>query len=63
MVMLNTHNSAAAISYPGDTVLLKSKLTLETRTSSLDVRKVRVSSLEDRVLRIGKQGFLEYGKT
>ena len=67
--MLNTHNSAAAISYPGDTVLLKSKLTLETRTSRLDPRASmlekfddRVSSLEDRVPRIEKQGFLEYAK-
>ena len=52
------------------TVPLKSKLTLETRTSSLDARNVwgssleyRVSSLEDRVSRIEKQGFLEYAKT
>ena len=53
-----------------DTVPLKSKLTLETRTSRLDPRasmletfEDRVSSIESRVPRIEKQGFLEYAKT
>ena len=52
------------------TVPLKSKLTLETRTSRLDPRasmletfEYQVSSLEDGVSRIEKQGFLEYAKT
>ena len=52
------------------TVPLKSKLTLETRTSRLDPRasmletfEDRVSSLEYRVSRIEKQGFIEYAKT
>ena len=39
-----------------NTVLLKSKLTLETRTSSLDARNVRGSSLEYRVSRIESRG-------
>ena len=52
------------------TVPLKSKLTLEIRTLRLDPRasmletfEDRVLSLEDRVPRIKKQGFLEYAKT
>ena len=52
------------------TVPLKSKLTLETRTSRLDPRVLmletfedQVWSLKDRVPRIEKQGFLEYAKT
>ena len=52
------------------TVPLKSKLTLETRTSRHDPRasmletfEDRVSSIEDRVSSIEKQGFLEYAKT
>ena len=52
------------------TVPLKSKLTLETRTSRLDPRasmlktfEDRVSSINSRVSRIKKQGFLEYAKT
>ena len=45
------------------TVPLKSKLTLETRTSRLDPRASMLKTLEDRVSRIEKQGFLEYAKT
>ena len=52
------------------TVQLKSKLTLKTRTSSSLARclkrsriESRVSSLEDQVQRIEKQGFLKYAKT
>ena len=48
------------------TVLLKSKLTLETRTSRLDPRasmletfEDQVSSIESQVSRIEKQGFLK----
>ena len=58
------------------TVPLKSKLTLETRTSRLDPRasmletfedrvsriEYRVSRIESQVSRIEKQGFLEYAK-
>ena len=52
------------------TVLLESKLTLETQTSRLDpgvwmleTFEDRVWSLEDRVSRIEKQGVLENAKT
>ena len=45
------------------TVPLKSKLTLETRTSRLDPRASMLETFEDRVSSIEKQGFLEYAKT
>ena len=45
------------------TVPLKSKLTLETRTSRLDPRSSMLETFEDRVSSIEKQGFLEYAKT
>ena len=45
------------------TVPLKSKLTLETWPSRLDPRASMLETFKDRVLRIEKQGFLEYAKT